>query len=94
VFADDDPVFVGEDLAGPVRVPIPRTYWKIVVVRGEQGAEAFGFVLEQNLANVDLEMVVPERWRRFTKTIAEIEALCGGLLDLSHLIPFDQHQDA
>lgn len=94
VFTDDDPVFVGEDLAGAVRIQIPRRYWKIVVVRGDAGAEAYGFVLEQNLDDVDLEMAVPERWRRFTKTIAEIEAMCDGLLDLSHLVAFDQHQDA
>lgn len=91
VFADDDPVFVGEDLAGEVRIQIPRRYWKIVVVRGDAGAEAYGFVLEQNLDDVDLEMAVPERWRRFTKSIVEIEEMCDGLLDLSHLVAFDQH---
>ena len=94
VFTDDDPVFVGEDLAGTVRVQIPRRYWKIVVVRGDAGGQAYGFVLEQNLEHVDLEMAVPERWRRFTKTIAEIEEMCEGLLDLSHLVEFDQHEDA
>ena len=51
-------------------------------------------MIEQDLSNVDLEMTVPTRWRRLQKTVAEIEGLCGGLLDLSHLIPFDQHDDA
>ena len=94
VFTDDDPVFTGEDLAGPVRIEIPRSYWKIIVVRGEEGPEAYGFVLEQNLDDVDMEFTVPQRWRSSTRTIAQIEALCGGLLDLSHLLPFDRHADA
>ncbi len=90
VFADDDPVFVGEDLAGRVEVQIPRRYWKIVVVRGDDGARAFGFVVEQSLDDVELEFAVPQRWTPHMRAIADIEAMCNGWLDLSYLVPYDQ----
>jgi endonuclease G len=74
VLAQDDPSFLGFDSAGAVAVQIPSAYWKVVVARTEAGLQSFGFLLQQDLSNVDFEFVVGERWRRVMRPIADIEA--------------------
>ncbi|MCY2962211.1 MAG: DNA/RNA non-specific endonuclease, partial [Planctomycetota bacterium] len=90
VLADDDPVFRGRDRDGVARVQIPRKFWKIIVAKGDHGPEAFGFVLEQDLSQTDLEMAVPKAWRKYMKPISEIEKLLNKLAKLTHLKPIDQ----
>jgi endonuclease G, mitochondrial len=92
VLAPDDPIVVGRDEGGPVRVHVPRAFWKIIVVKGNSGPEAFGFVLAQNLSDVAVEeeFAVPPRWRRFLKPIDEIEGLLRGLVKLTKLKGLDQ----
>lgn len=77
VFDGDDPVFVGVDETGPVRVRIPRRYWKVIVARKADALQAFGFLLEQDLSDVDMEFAVPVGWARFMEPVTEIERLCG-----------------
>lgn len=77
VFRDDDPVFNGVDHAGPVSVTIPRRYWKLVVARKAGALQAFGFLLEQDLSDVDFEFAVPGRWLPFTAPVGEIEDFAG-----------------
>ncbi len=77
IFRDDDEVFRGKDHAGPVRVRIPRRYWKVVVARKANALQAFGFLLEQDLTDADIEFAVPTRWLPFTVAISEIERLTG-----------------
>jgi endonuclease G len=91
-FADDDPLFNSRDVHGRVSIPIPRAYWKIVVVKGAGGPEAYGFILEQDLSAVPTaeEFVVPSAWRRYLRSIAEIEGLLGGLATLDWLKPHDR----
>jgi len=81
VFEDDDRLFEGRDQKGGVMVRIPSRFWKIIVVRGRSGAEAYGFVLEQDLSGVPLreEFAVPSKWRTHMRSIAEIEQLLHGL---------------
>lgn len=92
VFADDDPVFVGRDNHGEVRVQIPRKYWKIVVAKGSSGPEVFGFVLEQDLSDSELEFSVPESWHAYMSSISEIEDMLNGLVRLTWLKKHDQFE--
>ncbi|MEA3292073.1 MAG: DNA/RNA non-specific endonuclease [Pseudomonadota bacterium] len=71
----DDPIFSGVDTEGPVAVKIPRRYWKLIVAEKGGALQSFGFVLEQDLSNVELEFTVPQRWEQFMKPVDEIEDL-------------------
>ena len=88
--ADDDKRFRGRDEVGTTLVQIPRRFWKIVVIKGAAGPEAYGFLLEQNLSNVRLEFAVPGTWRRHRCKIEEIEGLLNGLARLPWLKNFDR----
>jgi endonuclease G len=92
VLSQDDPEFEGRDAHGTLRVKIPRAYWKIVVVKGADGPEVFGFLLEQDLSHVPApeELIVPDKWKRHMRSVAEIEGRLGGLLDLTDLKAYDQ----
>jgi endonuclease G len=90
IFSDDDPVFKGKDSHGTVQIKIPQKYWKIIVVRGDAGPEAYGFILEQDLGGVDWEFAVPTEWEPHTASVAEIEELLQGLVSLDSLKQFDQ----
>ena len=92
VLAPDDRHFHGRDETGPIRVAVPTRFWKIVLVSGDEGPQAFGFLLEQDLSNVplDQEFIVPAPWRRFMRRIGDIEPLLFGLADLSWLKERDQ----
>jgi endonuclease G len=93
VLASDDPEFDGRDVHGQVRLRIPRAFWKIVVVNGDDGPEAFGFVLEQDLSAVPTpeEFAVPTRWKKFMRSIGAIEEMLGGLVKLSELKRYDRY---
>jgi endonuclease G len=89
VLDEDDPVFEGKGENGAkLMVRIPRRFWKIVVVKGATTPDAYGFVLEQDLSA--LEFAVPTPWKRYMKSIEEIEEMLQGLVDLSWLKRFDR----
>jgi len=92
VLAEDDRMFDGKDETGSVVVRIPQRFWKIVVVKGDSGPQAFGFVLEQDLSDVPLreEFVVPAHWRRFMKSVADIEDMLFGCATLDWLKAHDR----
>ncbi|MDT0353609.1 DNA/RNA non-specific endonuclease [Pseudonocardia charpentierae] len=75
VLAQDDPSFLGVDSAGAVAVQIPRAFWKVIVARTGAGLQGFGFLLQQDLSNVDFEFVVGDRWRRVMRPVADIETM-------------------
>ena len=86
VLAEDDREFQGRDLNGEVWVPIPSRYWKVVVAAGDDGPKAYGFVLEQDLADVRWEeFAVPPEWQAAMRPVAEIEGLLFGLARLPWL---------
>jgi len=89
VLDPQDPVFQGRDVHGNIAVQIPRRYWKIVVARGET-LGAYGFVLEQDLTDVPLEFTVPKNWKAHMLSIADIEGMLGGLLELTWFKQHDQ----
>jgi endonuclease G len=95
VLDEADRVFVGKDgNGGTIRLKIPKTFWKIIVVKDKKGVGAFGFLLEQSLKDVSLEFVVPEEWQPFTASIGDIEAMLDGLLDLTWLKERDRHNSS
>lgn len=77
-----DKRFSGVDSQGPVKVQIPKQFWKIVIAKTANGPKAFGFVLRQKLTSVPLEFTVPEDWQPYQTPIAEIEELLFGLVSL------------
>jgi endonuclease G len=95
VLDEDDRIFSGKDEHGPVELQIPRKFWKIVVAKGEddEAPQAFGFVLEQDLSDVPLEVplefAVPQPWKRYMQSIAEIEAMLNGWAKLTWLKEHD-----
>jgi endonuclease G, mitochondrial len=91
VLAEDDRQFVGRDEAGTLRVQIPSRFWKIILVNGDDGPAAYGFVLEQDLSAVPLEFAVPAQWRKYLVSIEEIERLLDGLATLDWLKQHDRH---
>lgn len=78
VLAEDDPVFPGVGDGGvTLRARIPRRFWKVVVATTTDGPAAFGFVLEQDLADVDTEFAVGEEFVPHMRPLREIEAMTG-----------------
>jgi endonuclease G len=93
VLAEDDPQFRGRIVAdgSTTLVRIPRRFWKVVVVNDpDEGPQAFGFLLEQDLDNVPLEFAVPVAWRRHMRPVKEIEELLFGLAEMPFLKKHDQ----
>jgi endonuclease G len=92
VFEDDDRLFEGRDAKGVVMVRIPTRFWKIIVVKGLNGPEAYGFVIEQDLSQVPLreEFTVPSTWRTYMRSTEEIEQSLHGLAQFSWLKQHDQ----
>lgn len=92
VLADDDPTFVGRDNHGVVSVQIPRKFWKIIVTKGVAGPEVFGFVLEQDLSQSEIEFIVPEAWRVYMSSVADVESMLNGWVRLTWLKKYDQFE--
>ena len=73
-----DQTFVGFAAGGrTLRVRIPSRFWKVVVAATAEGIEAYGFVLEQDLSDVELEFAVSENFRRLQVPLSEIEDATG-----------------
>jgi endonuclease G, mitochondrial len=78
VMRKDDPVFVGRGSGGStIRAHIPTAFWKVVVARVSEGIAAYGFLLDQDLADVPLEFTVPEAFAVKMRPLDEVEALAG-----------------
>lgn len=82
VLDPSDKRFNGVDVNGPVKVQIPKKFWKIVIAKTDDGPKAFGFVLKQKLTGVPLEFAVPEDWEPYQTPITEIEEMLFGLVTL------------
>lgn len=78
VLAASDEVFAGVgDGGSTIRAKIPARFWKVIVARVQDGLAAYGFVLEQDLSNVDLEFTVPAAFAPAMYPLADIEAMAG-----------------
>lgn len=92
ILRNQDRQFFGVGEQGPLVVRIPSSFWKIVVVKGEEGPRAYGFLLKQDLRNVDFgeEFIVPDTWKRHMVPISEIETALRGWATLEWYKRFDQ----
>lgn len=90
VLRPDDRLFRGVDDEGQVHVAIPRQFWKIVVARSGDELRTFAFLLDQDLANTDLEFAVDQEWRSRMISVADLEALVAGLTFPQELHDSDQ----
>jgi endonuclease G, mitochondrial len=90
VLRPDDRFFRGVDDDGPARVAIPRQFWKIVVARSGDELRTFAFLLDQDLANTDLEFAVDQVWRSRMISVGDLEALVSGLTFPQELHDSDQ----
>ena len=79
VFRADDPLFRGLDDQGPVSVPIPRQFWKIVVARSGDELQTFAFVLDQDLSDTPLEFAVDQLWRSRMISVPDLERRLGAV---------------
>jgi endonuclease G len=73
-----DQIFVGA--AGgrvKVRVKIPSRFWKVVVVQTQEGVASYGFVLEQDLSDVPLELAVPEMFVKYMEPLTDLQKRAG-----------------
>ena len=96
VLADDDPVFVGRDERGEVRIQIPRAYWKVMIAREDGGLQAFGFRLEQDLSRVptEKELQLSAEWRPYLISLTELEQQLGSIRFPTVLKEADQADQA
>jgi endonuclease G len=77
VLADDDRFFDGVDDRGAVRIQIPRRFWKVVLASSDGGLRAFGFLLEQDLADVPLEFAVEGGWKKELIALSDLQKILG-----------------
>jgi endonuclease G len=94
VFAEDDEWFEGVDKRGPIRVQIPRAYWKVIVARGERGLETFAFLLTQDLSSVVMEdeFSVSASWAEHVVPVDELQGQLQGLKFATAIRRADQSQ--
>jgi endonuclease G, mitochondrial len=91
VFRPDDPIFRGIDDVGPVGVPIPRRFWKIVVARSGAGLQTFAFILEQDLTATPFEeFAVDAEWKSSMISVPDLEQLVGRVSFPAELHQSDQ----
>ncbi|MGE3873860.1 MAG: DNA/RNA non-specific endonuclease [Parvibaculaceae bacterium] len=87
-----DQAFTGKGANGSVlRARIPRRFWKVIVARVEDGIAAYGFVLEQDLADVDVEFTVPEEFVAAMAPIGDIAGIAGVTFP-TDLLSADQYE--
>jgi endonuclease G, mitochondrial len=94
VLAPGDPRFLGQFGQGERRlVQIPLSFWKVIVARAGTGIAAFGFILEQDLSEVETtEFVVPQAFRRFLVPLPLI-AEQAGISFAAPVLEADQFDD-
>ncbi len=94
ILKESDKYFMGIDDQGGVRIQIPEKYWKVVVVYDEDKVKCYGFILEQNLSDVELEFAVEGEWKNLMISIPELEEMATGLTFPPVLHESDQIADA
>ena len=91
IFKANDRWFSGKDDSGAARLQIPSKFWKIVVVKGDNGPEAYGFILEQDVRPItETEFFVTDEWLGAMKKLSTIQQKLRGWVSLDALKPFDQ----
>jgi endonuclease G, mitochondrial len=78
ILSSQDKSFNGKDDFGPVKIQIPKEFWKVVLANNRGKLEAFAFILKQDLTSVPLEFAVTAAWAPFQVAITELEGLLKG----------------
>jgi len=78
ILAAADKLFEGRDDFGPVKIQIPREFWKLVLANESGKLAAYAFVLKQDLTNVPEEFRVTATWKPYLVTVAALEARLTG----------------
>lgn len=92
VFKANDRWFRGKDDNGSARIQIPGEFWKVVVVNGDAGYEAYGFLLRQDIRKItEKEFFVTDEWVASWKPISEIAGKMRDWLDFDALEAVDKH---
>jgi endonuclease G len=90
VLRPDDPILRGVDDDGPVRVRIPRRFWKVVVARHGDHLQTFAFLLEQDLSDAGLEFAVDDLWHSRMISLRDLEQLTEAIAFTAELRSSDQ----
>jgi endonuclease G, mitochondrial len=78
VLDNNDQIFVGTlGNRQSIQARIPSRFWKVIIARTDAGLGAFGFVLEQDLADVQWEFTVPTGFLPARIRLTDIEAMTG-----------------
>ncbi|ESX18020.1 DNA/RNA non-specific endonuclease [Mesorhizobium sp. LSJC264A00] len=92
VLAEDDRTFAGKGPKGTsLRALVPRRFWKVVVARVSDGIASYGFVLEQDLSDTQLEFAVSDEFIGAMYPLTEISEMTGVSFDQS-LVDADQYE--
>jgi endonuclease G, mitochondrial len=91
VLTDGDRVFRGVgDGKTELRARIPERFWKVVAARTANGCAAFGFVLEQDISDVEWEFAVPDEFSPSMYPLVDIAEMTGVIFP-SILVDNDQY---
>jgi endonuclease G len=86
-----DQTFTGVGDGGvKLRAQIPSRFWKVIVARVEDGIAAYGFILEQDLTDVQFEFVVPDEFLPTMYPLTEIAKKTGVEFDAG-ILAADQY---
>ncbi len=77
---ENDKIFRGKDDQGEIAIQIPSLFWKVVVARNGDRLETFGFLLEQDLSEADVEFNASAEWQGKMIAIGELEDLLSALV--------------
>ena len=81
ILDDSDPVFDGVDDDSKIKVRIPKKFWKIIVVNNDGDLEAYAFLLDQDLGDVDFdderELTFDNSWKKLMISIEDLEEEIG-----------------
>lgn len=80
ILGDDDRFFEGRDDFGPIKIQIPREFWKIVLANDNGKLAAYAFILQQDLRGVPEEFRLTATWRPYLVSLAHLQGRLTGVL--------------
>jgi endonuclease G len=90
ILADDDKFFEGRDDFGPIKIQIPREFWKVVLANDGGKLAAYAFILQQDLRNVPEEFRVTATWKPYLVSLTHLQGRLTGFVFGKELHDADQ----
>jgi endonuclease G, mitochondrial len=78
ILSDADKFFEGKDDFGPIKIQIPKEFWKVVLANDNGTLAAYAFILQQDLQNVPEEFRVIATWKPYLVSLAALEERLSG----------------